>query len=71
MLREQIRSGDHLVVALSGGLDSVVLLDLLAPALGSNAVRALRRSRQSWHQRQCGHVERILPCAMPIQRHSP
>ncbi|MDN5754067.1 MAG: tRNA(Ile)-lysidine synthetase, partial [Nitrosospira sp.] len=31
MLREQIRRGDHLVVALSGGVDSVVLLDLLVP----------------------------------------
>lgn len=30
MLREQIRRGDRLVVALSGGMDSVVLLDLLA-----------------------------------------
>ncbi|MDN5881207.1 MAG: tRNA lysidine(34) synthetase TilS [Nitrosospira sp.] len=31
VLREQIRRGDHLVVALSGGVDSVVLLDLLVP----------------------------------------
>lgn len=31
MLREQIRRGDHLVAALSGGVDSVVLLDLLIP----------------------------------------
>ena len=31
MLREQIRCGDHLVVALSGGVDSVVLLDMLVP----------------------------------------
>lgn len=31
MLREQIRRGDHLVAALSGGMDSVVLLDLLIP----------------------------------------
>lgn len=30
MLRERIQPGDHLVVALSGGVDSVVLLDLLA-----------------------------------------
>lgn len=30
MLREQIRRGDRLIVALSGGVDSVVLLDLLA-----------------------------------------
>lgn len=30
VLHEQIRCGDHLVVALSGGLDSVVLLNLLA-----------------------------------------
>lgn len=29
MLREQIRGGDRLIVALSGGVDSVVLLDLL------------------------------------------
>lgn len=29
-MREQIQRGDHLVVALSGGVDSVVLLDLLA-----------------------------------------
>jgi tRNA(Ile)-lysidine synthase len=29
-LREQIRCGDHLTVALSGGVDSVVLLDWLA-----------------------------------------
>lgn len=31
MLREQIRRDDHLVAALSGGVDSVVLLDLLIP----------------------------------------
>ncbi|MEO7559633.1 MAG: tRNA lysidine(34) synthetase TilS [Nitrosospira sp.] len=31
VLREQIRRGDHLVAALSGGVDSVVLLDLLIP----------------------------------------
>lgn len=31
MLRERIRCGDHLVVALSGGVDSVVLLDMLVP----------------------------------------
>jgi tRNA(Ile)-lysidine synthase len=31
VLREQIQRGDRLAVALSGGLDSVVLLDLLAP----------------------------------------
>ncbi len=31
VLREQVRAGDHLVVALSGGVDSVVLLDLLVP----------------------------------------
>jgi tRNA(Ile)-lysidine synthase len=30
-LREQTRRGDHLVAALSGGVDSVVLLDLLIP----------------------------------------
>ena len=30
VLRGQIRSGDHLVAALSGGVDSIVLLDLLA-----------------------------------------
>lgn len=29
-MREQIQGGDHLIVALSGGVDSVVLLDLLA-----------------------------------------
>ncbi len=29
-MREQIRCDDHLVIALSGGVDSVVLLDLLA-----------------------------------------
>ncbi|BCT68420.1 tRNA lysidine(34) synthetase TilS [Nitrosospira sp. NRS527] len=32
MLREQIQCGDHLAIALSGGVDSVVLLDLLVPA---------------------------------------
>ena len=31
VLREQIRRNDHLAVALSGGMDSIVLLDLLAP----------------------------------------
>ena len=31
VLREQIQRGDRLAVALSGGLDSVVLLDLLIP----------------------------------------
>jgi tRNA(Ile)-lysidine synthase len=31
VLREQVRAGNHLVVALSGGVDSVVLLDLLVP----------------------------------------
>ena len=31
VLREQVRPGNHLVVALSGGVDSVVLLDLLVP----------------------------------------
>lgn len=31
VLREQIRRDDHLVAALSGGVDSVVLLDLLIP----------------------------------------
>lgn len=30
-MREQIQSGNHLAVALSGGVDSVVLLDLLVP----------------------------------------
>jgi len=30
VLRGQIRSGDHLMAALSGGVDSIVLLDLLA-----------------------------------------
>ena len=30
VLREQTRRGEYLVVALSGGVDSVVLLDLLA-----------------------------------------
>ncbi|MFO7580010.1 MAG: tRNA lysidine(34) synthetase TilS [Nitrosomonas halophila] len=29
-LRTQVQAGDHLVIALSGGVDSVVLLDLLA-----------------------------------------
>lgn len=31
VLREQVRASDHLVVALSGGVDSIVLLDLLVP----------------------------------------
>src|SRR5690349_3756039 len=31
VLRDQVRVGNHLVVALSGGVDSVVLLNLLAP----------------------------------------
>jgi tRNA(Ile)-lysidine synthase len=31
VLREQIQAGAHLTVALSGGVDSVVLLDLLGP----------------------------------------
>jgi tRNA(Ile)-lysidine synthase len=31
VLREQVRAGDHLVVALSGGVDSIVLLNLLVP----------------------------------------
>ncbi|HET7060962.1 MAG TPA: tRNA lysidine(34) synthetase TilS [Nitrosospira sp.] len=30
VLRQRVQSGDHLVVALSGGVDSVVLLNLLA-----------------------------------------
>jgi tRNA(Ile)-lysidine synthase len=30
-LREEVRPGNHLVVALSGGVDSVVLLNLLVP----------------------------------------
>ncbi|HRQ04569.1 MAG TPA: tRNA lysidine(34) synthetase TilS [Nitrosomonas halophila] len=36
-LRTQVQAGDHLVIALSGGVDSVVLLDLLtkiSPSLG-------------------------------------
>ena len=31
MLRGVVRPGDHLSVALSGGVDSIVLLDLLVP----------------------------------------
>src|SRR5687768_9229806 len=31
VLREQIQYGNHLAVALSGGVDSVVLLDFLVP----------------------------------------
>ena len=31
MLSKQIQCGDHLAIALSGGVDSVVLLDLLIP----------------------------------------
>ena len=31
VLREQVRPGSHLVVALSGGVDSIVLLNLLVP----------------------------------------
>jgi tRNA(Ile)-lysidine synthase len=30
-LRTQVQTGDHLTIALSGGVDSVVLLDLLVP----------------------------------------
>ncbi|SCX88089.1 tRNA(Ile)-lysidine synthase [Nitrosospira sp. Nl5] len=40
MLREQVARGNRLVVALSGGVDSVVLLDLLA-ALSAQAQFAL------------------------------
>src|SRR5690349_5673188 len=31
VLRTRVQSGDHLTIALSGGVDSVVLLDLLVP----------------------------------------
>src|SRR5687768_8799626 len=31
VLRTQVQTGDHLTIALSGGVDSVVLLDLLVP----------------------------------------